>query len=212
MTTTCGETCTRRGLAALALAGAAGLALPLRAETNPMPEELRKAIERQPFAPVLGNPDGDITLTEFFDYNCPYCRMDVPVVKKLIAGDPGLRVVFREWPIFGEDSLAAAQVSLATLKQGKYLEFHAAMMAGKGRAGLTSAMRVAKKLGLDTARLKRDMDSAEVTDHIEHSMALADHMGLTGTPTWIAGDGGAFGYMTLGDLQNLVTQARKDLR
>ena len=78
-----------------------------------MPPELRDAIERQPFSPVLGNPKGDVTLTEFFDYNCPHCRTSVPVIRKLIGDDPHLRVVLREWPVFGEGSEFCARASLA---------------------------------------------------------------------------------------------------
>ena len=186
-------------------------ALPVRAQDNPMPEVLREALERQGDAPVLGNPGGDITLTEFFDYNCPFCRQTVPVLQRLIQGDPHLRVVFREWPIFGEGSLFAARASLAALQQGKYWQFHAALMQIRGRAEEASVLRTAGKVGLDSARLRKDMESEKVLAHIEHSMALADHMELAGTPTFIAGNDGLFGRQTLKDLQKLVEQARADL-
>lgn len=178
---------------------------------NPMPAELREAIERQPFAPVLGNPKGDITLTEFFDYNCPHCRTMVPVMKQLIAADGNLRVVFREWPIFGEGSLFAAQISLASLKQGKYWPLHAALMKIKGKAEEASVMAAVRKLDIDEARLKRDMESEDVLGHIDHSMQLGDHLGLTGTPTFIAGHDGLFGGQDLAALTALVATARKDL-
>jgi protein-disulfide isomerase len=204
---------TRRAAARLGLAAgaAACLAPSAHAQDNPMPPELREAIERQPFAPVLGNAKGNITLTEFFDYNCPYCRAGFPDLRRLIGEDPELRVVYREWPIFGEDSLAASQVSLATLKQGKYWDFHSAMMESKGRAAAATALRVAEKAGLDMAKLKRDMQSDDVMGHIDHSIALGDHMGLAGTPTFIAGHGGLFGKQSLQDLRALVAQARADL-
>lgn len=178
---------------------------------NPMPEELRQALERDPTAPVLGNPQGNVTLSEFFDYNCPYCRKLVPVVQRLIAADPALRLVYRELPIFGEGSTFAAQASLASLQQGKYWQFHAALMAMKGRAEEASVMRVARKVGLDEARLRRDMDADAVYDHIARSQELADHMGLMGTPTFVAGDEGVFGEQSLADLQGLVSRARKTL-
>lgn len=104
-----------------------------------MPPELRDAIERQPFSPVLGNPKGDVTLTEFFDYNCPHCRTSVPVIRKLIGDDPHLRVVLREWPVYGEGSEFCARASLASLKQGKYWQFHSGLMAIRGRAEEASA-------------------------------------------------------------------------
>lgn len=89
-----------------------------RAQDNLMPPELRDAIERQPFSPVLGNPKGDVTLTEFFDYNRPHCRTSVPVIRQLIADDPHLRVLLREWLIFGEGSEYCARASLTSLEQG----------------------------------------------------------------------------------------------
>ncbi|MCB5411018.1 DsbA family protein [Pseudogemmobacter faecipullorum] len=208
----------RRGFLSLG-AGAAGALLlrpgPGAAQAqphdNPMPSELRAAIEREGMAPVLGNPAGNITLTEFFDYNCPWCRKIMPVMLQLVAADPQLRLVFREWPIFGEDSYEASTFSLAALKQGKYLAFHKALMAEKGRAGKATATRAAKAAGLDLDKLKADAGSADVLAHIDHSMALGDHLGLAGTPTFIAGHDGLFGGQSLKDLQKLVANARAQL-
>lgn len=182
-----------------------------RAQDNPMPPELRDAIEQQPFSPVLGNSKGDVTLTEFFDYNCPHCRTSVPVIRKLIGDDPHLRVVLREWPVFGESSEFCARASLASVKQGKYWQFHSGLMAIRGRAEEASAMRVAQEVGLDLAKLRRDMRSADVEGHIAQSMALGDHMGLMGTPTFIAGNDALFGKKSGSELKQLVAQARKDL-
>lgn len=182
-----------------------------RAQDNPMPPELRDAIERQPFSPVLGNSKGDVTLTEFFDYNCPHCRTSVPVIRKLIGDDPHLRVVLREWPVFGESSEFCARASLASVKQGKYWQFHSGLMAIRGRAEEASAMRVAQEVGLDLAKLRRDMRSADVEGHIAQSMALGDHMGLMGTPTFIAGNDALFGKRSGFELRDLVARARRDL-
>ncbi len=193
------------------LGGALVGAMPALGQDNPMPEELRAAIEREGDAPVLGNPAGDITLTEFFDYNCPFCRETVPVLHKLILEDPQLRVVFREWPIFGDGSLFASKASLASLAQGRYWQFHTALMKIRGRAAEASVLRAAETVGLDMARLRKDMESERVLGHIEHSMALADHMGLAGTPTFIAGNDGLFGRQTRKDLRDLVKRARADL-
>ncbi len=204
----------RRDFAAFGLASGLALTLsprPGQAEGNPMPGELRKAIERPPFAPVLGNAAGDITLTEFFDYNCPHCRTTVPEIRKLIGSDPDLRVVLREWPIFGEGSEFCARASLAALKQRKYWEFHSGLMAIKGRADEASAMRIASAIGLDEARLRRDMVGADVEEHIAETMALGDHMGLMGTPTFIAGNDGLFGKQSAADLARLMARARQDL-
>lgn len=204
----------RRQLVQAGLVGFGGIVIGAsapRAEANPMPEELRAAIERQGDAPVLGNPDGDITLTEFFDYNCGFCKQVMPVLHALILEDRQLRVVLREWPIFGEGSYVAAQASLAALGQGRYWEFHAGLMRMKGRAEEASVMRVAGQVGLDLDRLRSDMTSERVLRHIDHSNALADHMGLAGTPTFIAGNDGRFGGQTAAELRALVAQARADL-
>lgn len=176
-----------------------------------MPEELREALERDPTAPVLGNPDGDITLTEFFDYNCGFCRRMMPVMQRLIQSDPKLRVVYREIPVFGEGSDFAARASLASLQQGKYWPFHAALMKLRGRAEEPSVLRVAREVGLDEARLKRDMEADSVIRHIAISQELADHMGLLGTPSFIAGDEAMFGQHSLAELQDLIERSRKML-
>ena len=207
----------RRTAVGMGIGGALGLTvMPLAAQdsptaSNPMPAELRRALERQKNAPVLGNASGDVTLTEFFDYNCPFCRKAVPVIQSLIAADPRLRVVLREWPIFGEGSFFAAQASLAALKQGKYWPLHTAMMSIRGRAEEPSVLAVAQKVGLDLTRLKRDMEGDAVLSHIAHSTELADHMGLAGTPTFIAGNDGRFGRQSVKELQKMIAQARKDL-
>ena len=194
--------------ASLALLPLAGLA---QDRANPMPDELRQALERDPTAPVLGNPDGDITLTEFFDYNCPFCRKMVQPMHRLILSDPQLRVVFREWPVFGEDSEYAARASLASLQQGRYWQMHTAMFRTRGRVGEEAAMRAASEAGLDIARLERDMEAEPVERHITNSYLLADHMGLMGTPSFIAGDEGAFGEYSLEELQGMVERARQVL-
>ena len=165
---------------------------------NPMPEALRK-------------PRGDITLTEFFDYNCPFCKKIMPKMQQLISADPGLRVVFREWPVFGEGSDFAARAALAALAQGKYWQMHSGLMQMRDRAAEPSVMRVVRKLGLDEAKLRADMQSDRVSSHIATSFELADHMSLAGTPTLIAGDDAVFGDQSLDDIQALIAKARKML-
>lgn len=196
------------------IAGTGLLILPTLAvaeRKNPMPEELRKVLERDPTAPVLGNPDGDVTLTEFFDYNCPFCRKMVDPIHRLIRSDPGLRVVFHEWPVFGADSEDAARASLASLQQGRYWQMHRAIFSVRGKANADTARRAAEQVGLDMARLQRDMQADQVERHITNSFLLADHMGLMGTPSFIAGDEGAFGEYSLDELRGLVQRARETL-
>lgn len=201
----------------LVLTGAAACgiasALPLRAadRPNPMPEELRQALERDPTAPTLGNPRGDITLSVFFDYNCPHCRRMAGPIQALISSDPRLRVVYREWPVFGEGSEFAARASLASLQTGKYWQFHTALLSMTDRAAEASVMRVARRLGLDEAALRQGMAAEPVDRHIALSFQLADHMGLMGTPTFIAGDEAVFGQQSRDDLAALVARGRQTL-
>lgn len=168
----------------------------------------RDRLERDPNAPVLGNPDGDVTMVEFFDYNCPYCRRAAPDVEALIAQDKNVRLVYREWPILGEGSVFAARAALAARKQGKYAEFHRAMMGLKGRANEASVMKVADKLGMDTGQLRKDMDAPEVREHIATSMALAQALGFNGTPSFVIGSQLAPGLIPLDKMKSLVAQAR----
>lgn len=206
---------TRRTLLAATAASAALAALPAMAQApareNPMPDELRRAMERDPTAPVLGNPDGDITLTEFFDYNCPHCRTMLPLIQQLVSSDPNLRVVYREWPVFGAGSDFAARASLATLPMGRYWQMHAGLLTMRGRAEEATVMRVAREVGLDEAALREAMLVEPIERHINTSHMLADHMGLAGTPTFICGDEAVFGAMTLDELRELVARGRRTM-
>lgn len=201
---------TRRFL--LASAGAFA-AMPAFAQDrpNPMPEELRQALERDPTAPVLGNPDGNITLTEFFDYNCPHCKTMLPLMSELVRSDPQLRVVLREWPVFGPGSEFAARASLATLPTGNYWRLHAALLGMRARAEEATVIRVVRDLGLDEAAIRTGMQADTVERHITYSHLLGDHMGLMGTPSFICGDEAAFGAMTLEELRALVQRGRRTM-
>ncbi|MDO5657126.1 MAG: DsbA family protein [Paracoccus sp. (in: a-proteobacteria)] len=200
-----------RGLAAGSVLVIPTAALSQQPHANPMPPELRQALEREANAPVLGNPNGDITLVEFFDYNCQWCRKLVDDIPHYIESDPNLRIVFREWPVFGEGSFYAAQVALASLPQGKYWQTHHALMKIRGRAEPASVDRVIRQVGLDEARLREDMQGQAVSSHLLHSHELADSMGLAGTPTFIAGHEAHFGDISRSDMREFIAQARRDL-
>ena len=169
----------------------------------------RQLLERDPNAPVLANADGDVTIVEFFDYNCPYCRRVVPAVEGLIEADPGIRLVYREWPILGEGSVFAARAALAARQQGLYAEFHAAMMGMNGRAEERSVLIIAEEIGLDIDQLRADMEAPEVAEHIETSMRLAELLGITGTPTFILGNNLVPGAVEQDVLQRLVDEVRE---
>ena len=148
--------------------------------------ELRDDFEQN--APIFGNLDGSVTLVEFFDYNCGYCRRAAPEVKAVLETSKDVRIVYREFPILGPGSEIAARAALAARNQGKYQQFHEAMMALNGQAFEASVMEVAGDVGLDLEVLKTDMQSDLVNDHIAASLRLAEALRITGTPTFVLGD------------------------
>ncbi|AML53526.1 DsbA family protein [Falsihalocynthiibacter arcticus] len=168
----------------------------------------RQMLEQDPNAPVLGNPDGDVTVVEFFDYNCPYCKKAADVVEELIANDPNVRVVYREWPILSEGSVYAARAALASREQGKYEEFHWEMMEQRGRLDEKSVLKIAKSIGLDLDRLKEDMNAPEVDEHIETTHALAKTLGFGGTPSFVIGDALAPGMIEMPTMIEMVEASR----
>lgn len=137
---------------------------------------------------VAGNPNGDVTIVEFSDYNCPYCRRAFGAVSKLIENDPNVRLVMKEFPIFGEQSIGAARVAIAAEKQGRYFDVHAALLRAQGRASEESALRIAEKLGLDIEKLKADMNSDDVKKEIIETRKLGEALGIQGTPFYLVGD------------------------
>lgn len=159
-------------------------------------------------APVIGNPDGDVTMVEFFDYNCPFCHRAKGELDALLAADPNIRVVMREWPVLGEGSTFAARAALAARAQGKYAAFHDALMTMQGRAEEQSVMRVAATVGLDVDQLRRDMDAPEVAEHLQISSGLARSLGFSGTPSFVIGDTLAPGAISRDQMATLVAAAR----
>jgi protein-disulfide isomerase len=139
-------------------------------------------------SPVVGNVKGDVPVIEFFDYNCGYCKKALSEVSQLMDKDKKVRVIMKEFPILAKGSEEASRVALAAKMQGKYWEFHRAMLESQGQANEASALRIAEKLGLDMARLKKDTASAEVKKEIDDTRALATKMGIQGTPHFIVGD------------------------
>ena len=168
----------------------------------------KAALQNDPNAPVMGNPDGDITVVEFFDYNCGYCRRVFPAIQELMAGDTNIKVVMREWPILGEESVFAARASLASRKQGKYEEFHTALMEFQGRASEAVVLRVADDLGMDIDQLRADMEGPEVEAHFAASRQLTQALGLNGTPAFVFEDQLVPGAIELEQMQALVEQIR----
>ncbi|HUE45121.1 MAG TPA: DsbA family protein [Aestuariivirgaceae bacterium] len=158
---------------------------------------------------VAGNPDGSVTMVEFFDYNCGYCKRAMSDVLALIESDDDLRVVFKEWPILGEGSRFAARAALASAKQGKYWDFHLALMETRS-VDETTTLEVAERIGLDVEQLKADMEAPEVAAVIEGNMRLASAFGIQGTPVFFIDDQvipGAVGHEALAQVISEVREA-----
>ncbi|MGO9983214.1 MAG: DsbA family protein [Rhodomicrobium sp.] len=152
---------------------------------------------------------GDVTVVEFFDYNCGYCRKTFPDLVKLIENDHNVKVQFMEYPILAPGSREASKVAIAASKQGKYYEFHKAMFAS-GRASKDSALKVAEQLGLDMGRLKADMAASETDALILKISEAAKLILVNGTPSFVVGDKTNPGWMQYDQLKKLVGDARKD--
>jgi protein-disulfide isomerase len=146
------------------------------------------AIFRSPVSHVAGNPNGDVNLVEFFDYNCGYCRKAMPDVVKLVNQDGKIRLVLKELPIFGDDSEAAAKLALASNKQGKYFEMHQKLFSEPGKADKDKALRVAKELGLDVDQLQKDAEDPDIKKSLDEAKDLAQKLNLQGTPLYLIGD------------------------
>jgi protein-disulfide isomerase len=170
-----------------------------------------KAIYRSAGSSVAGDADGDITVVEFFDFNCGYCKRGLPEVQRLIQDDKKVRFVFKELPILAKGSEDAAKVALAAKRQGKYWEFHQAMLGSKGQANEASALKIAESLGLDMGKVKADMAGDGVKNELEDMKALAKKIGINGTPHFLVGDKSIPGAPEdLHDqLEALVTEFRK---
>ncbi len=169
----------------------------------------RHEVFDDPATPVGGNPKGDVTVVEFFDYRCPYCKQVHPAIQKLLDQDPKLRFVYKEFPVLGEQSDIAAHAALAARLQGRYEPFHNAMMAAKGQITEELVYRIAGSIGLDVDRLKRDMTDPEIDRALSANRSLAKALDLRGTPGFIIGDHIVPGAIDLDALKTMVADARK---
>ncbi|MFT5489349.1 MAG: protein-disulfide isomerase [Paracoccaceae bacterium] len=138
-------------------------------------------------SPVGGNPEGDITVVEFFDYNCGYCKRVAPTMAAVVKNDPNVRVVYKEFAILGPQSIVAARAALAAKRQGKYHEFHVALMSAD-QADENSVAATARSLGLDYAKLVKDMEDPAISEQLERNYRLATAIGINGTPAFVIGD------------------------
>ncbi len=169
----------------------------------------RHEVFDDPETPVGGNPRGDVSLVEFFDYRCPYCKQVEPALEALLGADRQLRFVYKEFPVLGPDSVTAARAALASRQQGKYDALHRALMGMKGQIDEAAVFKVANSAGLDIERLKHDMEAPEIDRILKANLALAEALDIRGTPGFVIGSEIVPGAISLDALKGLIAAARK---
>lgn len=174
--------------------------------------EHKEVLLNSPRQVTIGNPKGDVTMVEFFDYNCGYCKRALDDMATLLKNDPKLRIVLKEMPVLSQGSLEAAQVGAALTMQDttgkRYLDFHQKLLSNRGQADKAKAMAVAKEVGADMPRLEKDLASAEIKLALEESMKLAEAFGIQGTPSYVIGNEVLVGAVGLKELQAKINNAR----
>lgn len=170
----------------------------------------RAALFNDPDSVTIGNPKGDVTVVEFFDYTCGYCKMMAPSFKRLVAADKNVRVVFKEWPVRGAVATTASRAAVASRAQGtgKYLAFHDALYAVPGQLSEAAIFDAAKAAGLDVARLRKDMQSPVVDAVLDRNHELGSALELRGTPALIINDRLIPGALAYEELVKQVKAAR----
>lgn len=173
--------------------------------------DMKGLIYDSPRGVVAGNPKGDVTLVEFFDYNCGYCKQALEDVNKLIKGDPNLKVIFKEFPVLGKPSVEAAQVAVAVrmVAPDKYMAFHNALLATRGTADRAKALQAAKDVGIDPAAIQKVASSPELNATLDESMKIAQALSLNGTPSFIVGDDVVVGAVGYDKLKAAIDDQRK---
>jgi len=172
-------------------------------------QALSARLTQAPGDPVSGNPAGDVTLVEFSDLRCPYCRRMVPVLADLLKQDPNIRLVHKDLPVLGPASVLGAKAVLAAQKQGGYLRLHDLLMAGSPNIDMDGLQVAARRLGLDWERLRRDMEAPDVKARIDDNLDLARLLDVRGTPAYVIGGQVTPGALELAELQDMVGLARK---
>jgi len=168
----------------------------------------KTSIFQSPHDYVLGNPKGDITVVEYFDYNCGWCKRALTEVVKLTQSDPKIRVVMKEFPIFGEDSEFAARAALASISQNKYWDFHLALMKAK-RVTKANTLTIAAGVGIDVAALEKEMNDPKYAQAIQENGRVAQALGMQGTPGFIIDNRVNYGYLPADGLKQIVADVRK---
>ena len=162
-----------------------------------------------PMTPVTGNPKGDVTIVEFFDYQCGYCKRAMQTVLEVQKEDPSVRIVWKELPILGPASEFAARAAMAAKRQDKYLDFHVAVMGNRGPLTPDTVFQLAKKAGINVDRLKRDMADPAIEKYLQDTLQLAQQLGINGTPGFVIGGKLVPGAIEKDQMKELIAEARK---
>ena len=201
----------RRNLLARGVLAALTLTLPMvPATAQQRPDMSRKAVTDDSVAPKRARPGYDVTIVEFFDYNCPYCRRMEPMLNNLLASDPKVRIVYRDWPIFGPASREAARAAIASQWQNRHAAFHEALLTSPARLDSAGVKAAATRAKVDWTRLQRDLKAhgAEIDALLTRTNAIAEAIGFNGTPALIVGSQVVAGAVDLPSLRKLVASAR----
>ena len=169
---------------------------------------LQDELLRDPASPVGANPAGDVSIVEFFDYRCPYCKAVGPDLAKALAADGKVRLIYKEFPILGASSMLAAKAALASQQQGKYIPFHEKLIAFKGNLDEVAIFAMAADIGLDVAKLKSDMQKPEIDAAIQRNYKLADKLAIQGTPAFVIGSELLPGAASVDELTAAIKRAR----
>lgn len=170
-------------------------------------QTLAKELRSDPDSPAV-NSDGDVTIVEFFDYECPYCKAMAPKLHELMNSDKKLRFVFKDFPVLGPVSNFAARAALASRKQDKYVEFHFALMGVRGQMNNDMVLATAKEIGLDLKRLQEDMKAPEIDQILERNKVLGQNVGVEGTPAFVVGETFVPGAVEINYIKDMVGKER----
>jgi protein-disulfide isomerase len=175
-------------------------------------EAEKASLTENPKSPIAGNPQGDVTIVEFFDYNCGFCKRALDDMRALLKEDGKLKVVLKDFPVLGPESVEASRVAIAVKNQlqgEKYWDFHIKLMSTKGRVNGAKALEVARESGANIELVRNDMESADTRKAIEDVVALGDRLGLTGTPAFVLADEVVFGAVGHAALRSKIAAVRK---
>ncbi|MGH8579339.1 MAG: DsbA family protein [Gammaproteobacteria bacterium] len=173
-------------------------------------QEHRDELLADPMSPVGGNPEGTVTMVEFFDYNCAYCRRAGPVLAEMLKGNPDVRLVYKEFPTLAPSSRFAARAALAARHQSPelYTAFHNALMGAEGPLTAEAVVQIAGEVGVGVERMRADMEDPTIEESVKRNIELARAIGATGTPTFVVGDAMLVGFKPLAQMERAIADAR----